>query len=172
MDQPQISKCLKTLCHAYASRREWAISEALKASFHEQVDHWFKQIPVEIRWLSDKECPQPFKSMEEMKEYWKTKGVLLMLSEESTELGRDCYSKHRAIHDWFGHLEPNRPFGGPGESSSFLVHAGQYTPDVLPIVFSDVVMSNAYWAITGRGFGRERWIDGSDLIPLVQETFQ
>ena len=163
--------CYQTLAQAYENRPVWCIEDALKRQFAEEVEHHFKQLPIEIRWIKDTDCPQPFHTAQAMRDYWLTKGVLLMLSEDSEELGRDVYSKHRAIHDWHGHIAAENPFGGEGESNAFLVHTSQYSPEVLPIVFSDVVLGNCYWQHYKKAWGSERWVYAPDLIPLVAQAF-
>jgi hypothetical protein len=159
------------LAHAYKDGNEWRITSDLKEKFARQVEHWYAKIHVPVRWISDTECKQPFNTAAKMAAHTKQRGELLMLSEHSDELGRDLYSKHRAVHDWFGHILPGKPFGGPGESRAFVEHTRHYTPDVWPIVFSDVVLSNNYWQHFGRGWGAEKWVYRPDLIPAVIETY-
>lgn len=163
--------CIKLLADCYSQRDAWVISQAIKDQFREEVEALFKTLPVEVRWISDEACPQPFHTAQQMREDYLKRGELLMLSEDSSELGRDLYSKHRAVHDWYGHICGNNPFGGRGESQSFLVHCHQYTPEVLPIVFSDVVLGNAFWQHNKRTWGGERWVYAPDLIDHVRTVF-
>lgn len=163
--------CYRTLAQAYEQREAWIISEKLKAQFQEEVEHHFSQLPIEIVWISDEQCSQPFHSVDEMREDYLKRGQLLMLSEECSELGRDLYSKHRAVHDWHGHIAGSNPFGGEGESHAFLVHTHQYSPEVLPIVFSDVVLGNCYWQHYKKPWGAEKWVYAPDLMPLVEKAF-
>lgn len=164
-------ECCRILAEAYRDGEPWQIPQHLIENFRDQVEHWFAKIPVTVRFISDEFCKQPFNTMHDMKAWHQEKGELLMLSEHSDQLGRDLYSKHRAVHDWFGHIEPGHPFGGKGESLSFLAHAGQYTPDVLPIVFSDVVLTNNYWQHFGHAWKGERWVNAAHLMPMVRDAY-
>lgn len=168
----KVEECCKVLAEAYRDGEPWHISESLRENFRDQVEHFFAKIPVPVRFIQDLYCTQPFNTMHNMAAWTEQNGELLMLSEWSDELGRDLYSKHRAVHDWFGHIEPGHPFGGPGEAKSFLVHLTQYTPEVLPIVFSDVVLTNNYWQHFGEAWKGERWVYRPDLIDVVREVYR
>ena len=163
---------IKHLAMAYRDRPYWEIPPELIERFKSQVENNFNLIHVPVRWNSDDECPQPFNAQPEMSRHVKGRGELLMLSEHCDALGRDLYSKHRAVHDWFGHVLPDHAFGAEGECGSFCAHEHQYTPDVLPIVFSDVVLSNAYHEHFGERLGREKWVYAPDLIPVVLNHFR
>lgn len=162
---------IKHLAYVYRDRDDWDIPPELIETFRPQVERWFNAIHVPVRWNFDTECPQPFNAQPEMSRHVKTKGELLMLSEHSEVLGRDLYSKHRAVHDWFGHILPAHEFGALGECGSFCAHTEHYTPDVLPIVFSDVVLANSYHQHFGERLGREKWVYAPDLIPAVLKHF-
>lgn len=168
----KIEDCCKTLAEAYRDGAPWHIPAELVENFREQVEFFFNRIPVPVRWVSDLYCRQPFDTAHKMETWTEERGELLMLSEFSDELGRDLYSKHRAVHDWFGHVAADQPFGGEGEAKSFLVHTAQYTPEVLPIVFSDVVLTNNYWQHFGHAWGSEKWVYRPDLIELVKVTYR
>lgn len=163
--------CCALLAEAYRDSTEWAIPAALIENYRDQVEHYFAKIPVRVRWISDEVCSQPFDTMHGMVQWLKDKGELLMLSEHSDVLGRDLYSKHRAVHDWYGHILPGIPFGGVAEARSFLVHLTQYSEDCLPIVLNDVVLTNNYWDHFGSPWKGERWVNRPDLIDVVKLVY-
>lgn len=171
MRLPTIEDCCKLLAEAYRDSEEWAIPQRLIENYRDQVEHWFAKIPVRVRWISDEACTQPFDTHHGMIAWLKEKGELLMLSEHSEVLGRDLYSKHRAVHDWFGHIVPDIGFGGKDEARSFLVHLTQYTDEVLPLVLNDVVLTNNYWDHYGTPWKGERWVHRPDLIGVVQHVY-
>ena len=160
-------EAIRQLALAYRDSEVWHIPQEVKENFRDQVEFWFKKIPKPVRYLCDLKEGQPFESVPQMRSHLEVSGELLMLSEASHELGRELYTKHRAVHDWFGHIVPNNQFGGVGEAHAFKVHATQYSADVLPIVFSDVVLANAYWEHVGSPWEGERFVNRADLYPLA-----
>lgn len=165
-------EAIRRLALAYRDSEVWQIPVEVVENFRDQVEHWYAKIPARIRYVCDKmkdggTNSQPFNSVPEMEHWLKSHGELLMLSEASEALGRDLYTKHRAVHDWFGHIVPGNQFGGVGEAHAFKVHKSQYTGDVLPIVFSDVVLANAYWEHVGSPWEGERFVCREDLYPVA-----
>lgn len=165
------SACTRLLAEAYRDSQEWQPDARLIENYRDQVEHYFTKIPVRVRWLSDEACAQPFDTHHGMISWLKERGELLMLSEHSDVLGRDLYSKHRAVHDWYGHIVPDIGFGGPDEARSFIVHLTQFSRDVLPIVLNDVVLTNNYWEYFGEPWKGERWVYRPDLIGAVESVF-
>lgn len=163
--------CCRLLAEAYRDSEEWVIPSRLIENYRDQVEHYFAKIPVRVRWISDEVCTQPFDTHHGMIAHLKENGELLMLSEDSSALGRDLYSKHRAVHDWYGHIVPDIGFGGKDEARSFLVHLSQYTSEVLPLVLNDVVLTNNYWDHFGEPYRGERWVNRPDLISVVQSVY-
>lgn len=161
-------EAIRQLALAYRDSEVWQIPQRVKDNFRDQVEHWYGKIPAKIRYLCDTNSSQPFESVPQMEHWLKSHGELLMLSEFSEQLGRDLYTKHRAVHDWFGHIVPGNQFGGVGEAHAFNVHKTQYSRDVLPLVFSDVVLANTYWEHFGAPWPGERWINREDLYPLAK----
>lgn len=161
-------EAIRQLALAYRDSDLWHIPQTVKENFRDQVEYWYAKIPARIRYLCDaKGDTQPFDAVPEMRHWLESHGELLMLSEWSAELGRDLYTKHRAVHDWFGHIVPNNQFGGVGEAHAFKIHESQYSADVLPIVFSDVVLANTYWEHFGHPWKGERFVNRADLYPLA-----
>lgn len=121
--------------------------------FSSEVDKWFAKIPVPVEWVFDK---QPFETSGQMRKYVEQNGVLRMYAARSF-LG-ETYHKHRAVHDWFGHIVPGIPFGVDGELESYRLHQEHYPAIFHPILFSDVVLHNAYFERHGEWFPREKWV--------------
>jgi hypothetical protein len=162
---------IAALAECYATRPDWKVGRSMIENYRDQVEHWFGRIPVPVVWLYDTETDQPFKTRDAMARYVKATGTLLMLSEHSEVLGRDLYSKHRAVHDWFGHIVAGYPFGGIGEAKAFLSQARMFTPNVRAIPFSDVVLTNNYWQHYRKPWPGERWVYAPDLIPRVADAY-
>ena len=71
------------------------------------------------------------------------------------------HQRYRAVHDWFGHVVPGYAFGIEGEIEAFHIHTRMFSPEVLKIVFSDVVLANAYYELHADREDIERYHDVS-----------
>jgi hypothetical protein len=140
------------------------ITPKLLDQFTEEVDHWFKQIPVPVKWVYD---GQPFNSMGQMRRDMEKRGYLTMYAAQSV-LGT-TYHKHRAVHDYFGHIVHGIPFGVDGEVETYRLHRTMYSPELHHLVFSDVVLNNAYFEANGEFFATEKYaaVLDTDALPLL-----
>lgn len=150
------------VCHmatVYAEAPEVELSGSLMDQFRQEVEHWYSLIPVAVRFI---ECPgpQPFNTMGAMVSHLEATGELLMKAGQSRL--DPIYGKHRAVHDYFGHCLPRIPFGVDGEAESYRIHRTMFSPEVRCLVFSDVVLANAYVEVHGDYAPQERFIACAD----------
>ncbi len=145
------------LGRAYEEAPELALTPTLLRQFEEEVNGWFNRIPVPVKFVTG---PQPFESMGQMRRAVEQDKLLLVHCDPS-RLG-SVYRRHRAVHDYFGHVVTAHPFGLEGEIRSYLEHKGQYSPVLHPIIFSDVVLANAHRELYGTPSSNERYHDVKD----------
>jgi hypothetical protein len=150
-----VNECLADL---YANAEPYVPDEATRLQFCQETLYWFKQIPCEIKWV-DK--GQPFVTMGQMARFVKREGYLPMFAAASVL--HASYHRHRAVHDYFGHIVPNIPFGIVGELAAYRIHEQMYSKNLWDLIFSDVVLNNVYYEVNGQFFASEKYVklDGS-----------
>jgi hypothetical protein len=148
---------IQRMADAYVTLPHLDLNERLMQQFEREVNANFAQIPFCVEWVSD---GQPFQTMGHMKRHAENTGKLIMYAGNSV-LG-DIYKRHRAVHDYFGHIVHGLPFGLEGEMACYRIHRDQYTPAIRPIIFSDVILANAYYEMNGAFYDDERYVDVND----------
>lgn len=136
----------------------WANKYAAGHWYHAQesiVERWKHQTASgmeKIKGLGIAVCmspkaEEPYGSAEEMAERVRRTGLFIVRwrSAGSHPLGY-LHKDFRVVHDWFGHIVPGNPFSMNGELAAFRTHVETklFSRDVLPLVWSEVVLENAY----------------------------
>lgn len=147
------SATVKRLAEVYRDTPAAPLPQRLLNDYEAAVEEYFARIPVPVEWTY---AGQPFDTADDMANATQRDGVLRMYAAPSI-LG-PLYAKHRAVHDWFGHIVPDIPFGIAGEIESYRLHRKQFAPEFHPIIFCDVVLVNAYYAHFRQWFPAEKWV--------------
>jgi len=150
---------IDALSDAYENAPAYTPPPDIVRKFCVETTKWFNSIPVPVKWESC--CGQPFATAGQMRRFVDTNQYLPMYTSQSIMC--DTYHKHRAVHDWYGHIVPNYPFGPIGELAAYRIHSKMYSKDVLPLVFSDVVLSNCYFEMNGQFFSSEKYVKFDDI---------
>lgn len=104
-----------------------------------------KMCGVDICWSHKTE--EPYASTEEMRSRVRETGLFVVRWREpgSHPLGVS-HNLFRVVHDWYGHILPNNPFTMDGELAAFRQHQHEHLfhKTVLPLVWSEVVLENAF----------------------------
>lgn len=120
------------------------------------VDHWRGQTTramnhifeqgIDICWWHKIE--EPYATAEEMADRVLKSGVFIVRPRRggSHPLGPTVHTLFRVVHDWYGHILEGNAFTMDGELAAFKSHAETklFSKDVLPLVWSEVVLENAY----------------------------
>lgn len=136
-----ITKRFACLYHVKAGA---PVDPKLTAQACAEVEHWFGKIPMLVEWHPQTE---PYETFDQMCE--EIKGGRFRVKDYqgngyvSPVFGHG-YNKMRAVHDYFGHYSGNNPFGTMGELGAYGVHVGMFTPEVMPLIFNEIVLANAH----------------------------
>lgn len=152
---PEIQAINERFASVFMTRRSKLKQSTIDRACSE-IDFWFRKIPMAIEWYPDQE---PYETFEQMcadiragrfrvKDYLGT-GYC------SPIWGR-AYNSMRAVHDYFGHFIHNCEFGIVGELKAYGVHLGQFSPEVTPLIFNEIVLTNA--ARDVYGFAEDRYV--------------
>lgn len=140
------------LAHTYRLAPWWHVDDAIRDEFRNQVMRWFPRIPADVRFVHGEE---PYKSRQEMTCRLEKEGVFLCRwhGPGSHVLG-GAHMMFRAVHDWYSHHMHALDFGLPGELACYEVHAasGMFSKRTLPLVWSEVVLENAYYCYFGKWY--------------------
>lgn len=153
---PEAVECVAT---AYKNAEPYIPDPALIDQLMAESDRWFTKIPYRVEWVYD---GQPFNTMGQMRRHCLETGVLLMYAPDSI-LG-PVYARHRAVHDYFGHILPNLSFGVIPELAAFRLHKKMYSPELHPLLFADVVLNNAFYEANGTFYPTEKYTLISDEV--------
>lgn len=132
----------------------WHVNGRVKRHFREEVMLAFQRLPVSsIKFVSiDAEpyisAPQMAGFIRQTGEFW------VRWRREPQHVLGPSHTMFRAVHDWFGHVVPCQPFTFQGEIGAYNVHAasGMFSVETLPLVWSEVVLENAFYTYHGRWF--------------------
>lgn len=138
---------IEKLAELYESAPEFTFSAPWRCAFDTYVNGLFRKIEVPVTFVYD---GQPFQTSGQQWRHVRRFGYLPIFAAPHA-LGM-TYAKHRAVHDWFGHILPELPFGVEGELTSYRIHARQYPRAFHPFLFSDVVLANAFFEARGDWF--------------------
>lgn len=148
---------LDCLCELYEKSEPYTPPPEIITKFCAESSMWFSKIPVEVRWVDD---GQPFQTMGQMSRFVKRNGYLPMY--RASSVLHSSYHRHRAVHDYFGHIEPNIPFGAVGELAAYRLHKRMYSVELHPLIFSDVVLNNVYFEMNGQFYASEKYIKAEE----------
>lgn len=136
----------------------WHVPQALKADWRAQTSEAFARIEAKVRFVAGEE---PYASAQEMRSRVIGEGVFLVrevcLSAHCHHPLGPWHKQFRAVHDWFGHvMHVENNFDMAGELGAWRSHRdeGVFSADVLPLVWSEVVLENAYRLYHGHWY---RW---------------
>jgi len=151
-------RMIDTIAEQFANAEPYIPSEATRTRFASEVNWWFKRIPIPVAWHYD---GQPFNTASQMRHFVNERGYLPMYAAPSI-LG-NTYHKHRAVHDFYTHIEAEIPFGPVGELACYRIHKQMYSKELYPLIFSDIVLNNAYYERYGKFFNGEKYICMSEI---------
>lgn len=151
-------RMIDQIAEQFANAEPYIPSVATRTRFAHEVKSWFNRIPIPVAWHYD---AQPFNTASQMRHFVETNNILPMYAAPSV-FGTD-YHKHRAVHDFYTHIKGEIPFGPIGELACYRIHKQMYSPELWPLIFSDVVLNNAYYERYGKFFNGEKYICMSEI---------
>lgn len=146
----QCSLINRRFAEMYQHSKGIPISHKLKLEACHEIDTWFYRIPIPIKWMDNQEPYTTFQGLcDDIKTGCFKVNNYVANGFDSCVWG-DAYNRMRAVHDYFGHYEAGNSFGIIGELSAYGVHIGMFSPEVMPLVFNEIILVNATKEVYGK----------------------
>ncbi len=130
------------LAARYEQLRYWHYPQSVKTAAIARTMELFNAIPIPVVLM---EGCEPFQSAEDMLVYIRQHGYMPVRYHGGNHAVFGFrFSEFRAVHDYYGHLLGLNAFTFQGEVRAYAVHAREYPREVLPAIWSNVVLENAY----------------------------
>lgn len=147
---------VRRFAETYQTGHYWRGEPEQNALLRKQVRHAWRHIPVAVQFTPEA-LGEPYASAEEMRERIASEKVFLVRKRESKSVTHwfdGGHAEFRAVHDWYGHVVCHNPFTMDGELGAFRAHVAEklFTAETLPLVWSEVVLENAYRLFHGRWY--------------------
>lgn len=138
---------VKRLAGLYQRGATYKVQPELRALYIAEILRARQLIPVDVMFTHGDE---PYATPEEMRHRIAGEGVFIVKFRDSdkklSHYLRGAHMDFRAVHDWYGHVACLNAFNMDGELGAYCAHArsGLFSPAVLPLVWSEVVLENAF----------------------------
>lgn len=148
------SERAKALATYFRLAPYWRIPETTAQRFLHETLKQFRAIEANVQFVHGDE---PYTTVDEMVERLEAENIFLVRWRCANGCSHPLGAAHmlfRAVHDWYTHRKYDYAFDLHGELQCFEQHRrdGAFSRETLPLVWSEVVLENAYHVYHGHWY--------------------